>query len=384
MASRTRPPFPLSRLRAYRQLYELHPADLLFTPPEVEMFLARTLDKTLSSEQAEVITTQTEGWVAILNLISIWLQEQKGDEAMLLPTSDNHPYILEYLKDEILHQQSEEIQWFLLQTSILSRFNCSLCSELTEHTDSHLLLEQIRQANLFLIPCSGQPNWYHYQQSFKSFLYKNLLQFFPDQVPILHRRAGAWYEKHGMYADALTHTLAIQDYEKSADILLNHGDTTLIRGEADILLPLLKKIPASPENEALTKLHRYAHRLLEDLAKESVKMHASVEQVFDPSTQIDLLHELSERELDILQGITIGLSNQEIAQQMVIAESTVKWYVKNIYSKLQVHNRVQAIIKVQKCQLRPYRTMPPNRPVVRDVPPGRGGKGLRREQEKPS
>lgn len=375
VASRTRPPFPLSRLRAYRQLYEVRPADLLFTPPEVELFFLRTLGKTLSPDQVESITAQTEGWIAILNLIALWLQEQKSDETMLQQISDHHPYILEYLEDEILHRQAEEVQAFLLQTSVLSRFNCSLCNELTEQTSSHLLLEQIGQANLFLLPCSTQPDWYNYQPFFRSFLYRHLTQFFPGQLPLLHRRASIWYEQHEMYADALIHTLISQDYEKSADILLNHGDAILIRSEADTLLPLLKELPVSHQkNEVLTRLNRHAHRLLEELAGEPAEMQAPAEQAFNPAPRIDLSYELSERELDILQGITVGLSNQEIARQMVIAESTVKWHVKNIYSKLQVHNRVQAIIKAQKLQLLyPYHTI--RQAIPRDATRWKGGEG---------
>ncbi|HEY1354227.1 MAG TPA: LuxR C-terminal-related transcriptional regulator [Ktedonobacteraceae bacterium] len=378
IASRTRPPFPLSRLRAYRQLYELRPADLLFTPPEVELFFIRTLGRTLSPELVETITAQTEGWIAILNLIAIWAQEQKGDEEMLRHISDQHPYILEYLEDEILHRQVAEIQRFLLQTSILSRFNCSLCNELTEQTGSHLLLEQLWQANLFLTPCSTQPDWYSYQPFFQSFLHRRLTQIFPGQLPTLHRRASAWYEKQEMYADALFHMLTIQDYEKSADILLNHGDAILLRSEADTLLPLLKDIPVSQKNEALSKLNRQAHRLLEELARDTAEIEAPTEQAFGPSPRIDLSYELSERELDILQGITIGLSNQEIARQMVIAESTVKWHIKNIYSKLQVHNRVQAIIKAQKLQLLyPYHTIRQASPRKGCDPLERGGGGVK-------
>jgi len=55
------------------------------------------------------------------------------------------------------------------------------------------------------------------------------------------------------------------------------------------------------------------------------------------------LADLSARELEILLLVAEGLPNKGIADRLIIAESTVKWYLKQIYLKLDVHNRAQAI-----------------------------------------
>src|SRR5258706_6337184 len=52
---------------------------------------------------------------------------------------------------------------------------------------------------------------------------------------------------------------------------------------------------------------------------------------------------LTHRELEILHLVTDGLSNQAIAGQLFLSEGTVKWYLKQIYSKLHVGSRTQAI-----------------------------------------
>lgn len=56
---------------------------------------------------------------------------------------------------------------------------------------------------------------------------------------------------------------------------------------------------------------------------------------------------LTNRELDVLQLLAEGLSNQEIADRLVVEISTVKWYNRQIYSKLQVKNRKQAVIRAR-------------------------------------
>jgi ATP/maltotriose-dependent transcriptional regulator MalT len=60
-----------------------------------------------------------------------------------------------------------------------------------------------------------------------------------------------------------------------------------------------------------------------------------------PETPI-LLSPLSDRERAVLRLMAAGLSNQDIASELVVAPSTVHWHLKNIYSKLNVHSRTQA------------------------------------------
>jgi DNA-binding CsgD family transcriptional regulator len=57
----------------------------------------------------------------------------------------------------------------------------------------------------------------------------------------------------------------------------------------------------------------------------------------------ELVEPLSARELEVLQLVDQGLSNQEIAARLNIAASTVKTHINNIYSKLEVQTRTQAI-----------------------------------------
>ena len=56
-----------------------------------------------------------------------------------------------------------------------------------------------------------------------------------------------------------------------------------------------------------------------------------------------LMESLTEREREILRLLAEGLSDREIAQKLVLAQGTVKWYNKQLYSKLDVHSRAQAV-----------------------------------------
>ena len=62
---------------------------------------------------------------------------------------------------------------------------------------------------------------------------------------------------------------------------------------------------------------------------------------------MDLIEPLSERELEILQLIAEGLSNQEIGSQLYLSLNTVKAHTRNIYGKLGVNSRMQAAARAK-------------------------------------
>ena len=70
---------------------------------------------------------------------------------------------------------------------------------------------------------------------------------------------------------------------------------------------------------------------------------------FDPSASAGqpLVEPLSERELEVLGGIAAGLSNREIAEELVITVGTTKWHINNIFGKLQVSRRTEAVARAR-------------------------------------
>ena len=64
-----------------------------------------------------------------------------------------------------------------------------------------------------------------------------------------------------------------------------------------------------------------------------------------------LAEPLSARELQVLNLIGEGLSNREIANELVIATGTVKTHINNIYGKLEVRSRTRALAKARELNL---------------------------------
>jgi LuxR family maltose regulon positive regulatory protein len=97
----------------------------------------------------------------------------------------------------------------------------------------------------------------------------------------------------------------------------------------------------------------YVHKLLDAFLQEREAQRsrgAEAVSLLPPLTEA-LIDPLTERELEVLRLLAEGLSNKEIAERLIVAPSTVKQHLKNIYSKLDVHSRTQAVARGRELAL---------------------------------
>jgi LuxR family maltose regulon positive regulatory protein len=247
IATRVDPPLPLARLRARRQLTELRAADLRFTADEATTFLNQVMGLNLAPENIAILATRTEGWIASLQLAAISLQRRDAAEAatFIAAFSGSHRHVIDYLTEEVLAQQPQEIVEFLSQTTILDRLNASLCDAVTERVDGERLLRQLEQANLFIAPLDDERQWYRYHRLFADFMRNRIYNETPELAKTLHRRAAAWHAQHAMLPEAIGHALRAADFEAAAQWIEHIAVTLLMHSEATTLLSWLKALPQS-------------------------------------------------------------------------------------------------------------------------------------------
>ena len=134
LASRADPPLPLARLRAGGQLAELRAADLRFTADEAAALLRESAGADLPAAAVAALAARTEGWVAGLQLAALSLRGQADPAGFVAAFSGSHRYVLDYLAEEVLDRQHEELRTFLLETSLLERLSGGLCDAVTGRT----------------------------------------------------------------------------------------------------------------------------------------------------------------------------------------------------------------------------------------------------------
>ena len=219
IAGRADPALPLARLRGRGELVEIRAAELRFTPDEAAAYLNEMMGLQLTARDVAALEGRTEGWIAALQLAALSMQGRDDVAGFIAGFAGDDRYVVDYLGEEVLQRQSERVQAFLLQTSILGRLSGPLCDAVTGQSGGKAMLEALDRGNLFLVPLDDRRQWYRYHQLFADVLQARLLDEQPGQVPDLHRRASGWYEQNGEPAEAIRHALAAGDFDRAADLV---------------------------------------------------------------------------------------------------------------------------------------------------------------------
>jgi len=250
--SRMDPPWPLARWRARGELNELRALDLRFELDETSQFLQSVLQLKLSPQEITALQERTEGWIAGLQMAAISMQAKlkaqgpEGVSNFIKNFSGSNRFILDYLMDEVLSQQSEEVRSIMLETSILDQLSAPLCDAVIDKPGSQAFLDQLERANLFLIPLDDDQHWYRYHHLFAEFLRKRLKQLLPERLPQLHQRATDWYSENHMYSEAIRHALAAGDMER---VQQSAAGDALAMVENSELSDILKQFEELPDQQ---------------------------------------------------------------------------------------------------------------------------------------
>lgn len=242
LAGRANPPLPLARLRARRQLTELRADALRFSEDEIGQ-LAAELGVVLAAPELGVLARRTEGWVAGVYLVARSIESQPDRPRFAEALSGGNRFIADYLIDEVLAQQPERVQSFLLQTSVLDRLSGPLCDAVTGQPDGQSMLDLLESDNL-LIPLDTNRRWYRYHQMFAEFFRARLERTQPGLVALLHQRAAAWYAEHGRAHDAIAHALAAGAIDLATQLIVDAADQLVECGEIATLRGWLASLPA--------------------------------------------------------------------------------------------------------------------------------------------
>ncbi|GHO98201.1 hypothetical protein KSF_082490 [Reticulibacter mediterranei] len=294
IGTRSDPPLSLPRLRSHSQLRQLETDALRFSSSELQEFF-RELALNLSREEQQAIEQRTQGWIVGAQLLALGQHNHKASATLHQTTPGVHCFFVEYVTEEILAQQPAHIRSFLVHTSILERLTDSLCQAVTGRSDSPRLPD-LSRSNLLLQAVDDVGLWYRYHPLFAEVMRIYLRTAEPETLPELYRRASAWYQQHDMSEEG-------RAYAARYAALANNIDAPIVAGNA-------------------------------------------------PNTShTSLLDPLSVREQEVLHMLAEGLSNQQIADQLIISLHTVKLHVKHILAKLAVSNRTQAVARARELQM---------------------------------
>jgi ATP/maltotriose-dependent transcriptional regulator MalT/ActR/RegA family two-component response regulator len=305
LLTRRDPPLLTSALRARNQVNEIGTAVLRFTLAETTAFLEDTLGHSVDEKTAVTIQENLEGWPAGMRLISQSMKHSGDLDRLLTVLKGGFATIVDYLMTEVLSRQSLEMARWMSVAAIPHQFCAPLCDALQEleaalgtgEMNGDEFIARLQKDNLFLIALDAENRWFRYHNLFRQFLQNHLNQHWrPEEIAALHSRANAWFAENDIIVDSIKHPLPV------------------FQGEE--------------------------HRTVPDATDdESPSPPQSVPQA--------LVETLTNRELDVLELLAQRLSNNEIADKLFISTTTVKGHLQNIYGKLDVNKRREAVEKAK-------------------------------------
>ncbi len=244
VATRSDPPLPLARLRARGHTLELRAADLSFTEVEAAQFLNQVMGLRLDARSVTVLAERTEGWAAGLQMAALSMRGRDDVAGFIEGFSGTNRHILDYLLEEVLAREPEEVQNFLLQTAVLSRLSGPLCDAVTGASGGQEMLERLERRNLFVIPLDEERRWYRYHHLFADLLQARLHQSGPETARRLFLRAAGWCEREGLPAEAVSYALASQDYDRAAQLVEKFWNILANNGEIETVWSWMEALPA--------------------------------------------------------------------------------------------------------------------------------------------
>jgi LuxR family transcriptional regulator, maltose regulon positive regulatory protein len=218
LAGRAEPPVRIGRLRAQGRLLEVGPRDLSLTVEEARSLL-RAAEVELGDEDMAELHRRTEGWPVGLYLAALYLREGGSLRGTAASFGGDDRFVSEYVESEFLVRISSSQRVFLTRTAVLERMSGQLCEAVLGVPGSSATLATLARSNSLLVPLDRRGQWYRYHHLFRDMLLAELERLEPGLIPVLRRRAAAWYLANDLPEEALEYSILAGDVDTVARLV---------------------------------------------------------------------------------------------------------------------------------------------------------------------
>ena len=335
LTARNEPSLCLGRRRASNQLVEIHGEELTFDLMDAKVFLRETMGLSIEAAEVKEIVEQTEGWAVGLQLAALAIKKKgcrqyRGNQGQGLSRD-----VSDYLFEEVFSLQGETLQILLVSTACSERFCASLANAITGKQDSLNLFKQLDQLNLFLVPLDNHRTWYRYHDLFRQFLIQRLEHTSAVDGVVVRQHAAKWFENAGYVDEAIDLLMFLGDWGDAVKLLSQVVEDGLQSSYDSRWGKWLSILPPEYRKQISSKFIQHSSG--------DSKMSISKSSPLITPSQIE---PLTKREAEVMQWVQKGLSNKEIAKKLCISPNTLKVHIRNLYGKMGVETRTQAVLKV--------------------------------------
>lgn len=358
--SRIEPPIDIPRLRACGLLSEIRTSVFQFSDKELQELFELEAQVDLTSQEVKFLQNKLLGWAAGLQSVAHELRFQPGEPGVRSAYERALPSLETFALTQFLDHCDPHDVRILERMAELDRIDPAAATIFAPELSGRDFMWELLEAGVPLkVRRAGTPGHsYSLHPVLQQALRRKLREESAAKLPALHRRAAAHYEGRGESSRAAAHLLraaveerALGERQAALDLVKEALETGL---EANLRpTSMATMVPASDlirswaeragsaVDEQERPLLKYAGQIVEFLNKDEA---GEDKLAWSPDA-------LSERELEVMDLLADGRTSAAIADDLILSPHTVRTHVKNIYRKLRVHSRVEAIDRARELGL---------------------------------
>ncbi|MHA4852331.1 LuxR C-terminal-related transcriptional regulator [Rhodococcus sp. MSC1_016] len=260
ICGRFEPPLALQRLRLDGKLFTVTARDLAFTAEEAAAMLTEH-DVRLDSGDLDALMERTEGWAAGIRLAGMSLEGHSDPSRLIAEFSGNRRAVADYLIEEVLAGQTDEMRDFLLRTSVPASFTTHFAEILTGCTDAHDKVDWLEHHNFLINRIDGSPTEYRYHPLLRSYLRAEISRVGHVEVEHLELTAAHWHAEFGDALVALEHAVNSGDHDAIVALLSRTSLSLIVGGHGEAVDRLLTRAPRTTQEHPSARLIRAAAAL---------------------------------------------------------------------------------------------------------------------------
>jgi LuxR family transcriptional regulator, maltose regulon positive regulatory protein len=250
LASRFDPALSVARLRMEGRLCELRTEQLRFSAEETAA-LATRCGLGLTDDQAALLHTRTDGWVAGIRLAALPLKGHPAPADFLAAfTGDERP-VADYLAGEVFSGMSEAEGQFLRRTSISDPLPTALAAQLSGRSDAADVLASLERSTGLVVASGPHRTEFRIQELMRTYLAADLYRHGPALAGQLHERAATWWAAENRPVEALRHAAQATDGSLLSGYLHRWAPVLVARGDhAELLRAVVTMEPEQASTDA--------------------------------------------------------------------------------------------------------------------------------------
>jgi LuxR family maltose regulon positive regulatory protein len=241
LGSRRLPDFSYSKLQLNDEVTILGQEDLRFDESECNRFFLDDKRIDISNDEIDKIRANTDGWPAALQIGRLLLY-RSPDMAVAIEQLDQNQLFSDYVVENILAGQHEDIREFLLKTCVLDDLDPAVCRHLSDMENAGAILASLTRNGLFT-QHRAEHDHYRYHKLFSSTLRQLLVKTQPDLARLQHRKASEWLLAHQRPRRAAEHALAAGDSVTAATMIEGNALAAIYHSELGAVLRWSASIP---------------------------------------------------------------------------------------------------------------------------------------------